>query len=244
MMAYILVGILGACIGSFLNVVIYRVPKNLSIINPRSHCPKCHKAIPIYHNIPLLTWLFLRGKSACCKTPISIQYPFVEFMSMVLFLLVFAKEGLAWNALIVSMVFVLLLVLSVMDYYHQVIFDSVSLTTLALSFFVGSFIDSVHAILVLIGSLMLIRFYTSFFFGKETLGEGDIIIAGIMGGVLGIKEALFSLFVAALIALPFSYFTKDKKKRVPFVPFSSISTLLVYYFDWAVNWYFKFIHLA
>jgi leader peptidase (prepilin peptidase)/N-methyltransferase len=243
MMPYILVGILGACIGSFLNVVIYRVPQNLSIITPRSHCPKCHNIIPIYHNIPLMTWLFLRGKSACCKTPISIQYPFVEFMSMALFVLVFTKEGFTWNALILSMVFALLLALCVMDYYYQVIFDSVSLTTLALSFFVGDFMDSVLAILVLIGSLTLIRFYTSFFFQKETLGEGDIIIAGIMGGVLGIKEALFSLFIAALIALPFSYFSKDKNKRVPFVPFLSISILLVYYFDWMVNWYFKFIGL-
>ena len=242
-MEYIIIGILGACVGSFLNVVIYRVPQNLSIISPRSHCPKCHKDIPIYHNIPLLTWLYLRGKSACCKNPISIQYPFVEFMSMILFVIVFAKEGFTWDALILSLVFVLLLALCVMDYYYQVIFDSVSLITLALSFFIGNFMESALAIVVLVGSLILIRFYTSFFFQKETLGEGDIIIAGVMGAILGIKDAFFALFLAAILALPFSLLTKDKNKRVPFVPFLSLSTLLAYYFDEWVAMYFKFIYL-
>lgn len=237
MEVWFIIGFLGACIGSFLNVVIYRVPMELSVVSPRSHCPTCKKNLSWYHNIPLVSWIVLGGKSGCCKEKISIQYPLVEFLSMVIFLLVFYKNGINYHSLAISVVFTLFLTLSVMDFYYHAIFDSVSLTTLALAFFTGNILYSLESALIVAGSMTLLRFYVSYFLKKEAMGEGDIILAAAMGAVVGVKLALFSLFVAACIALPFAYFAKNSEKRVPFVPFLSFGIFIVYIFDGYVRNY-------
>ena len=87
------VGCLGAIIGSFLNVCIYRIPMELSVSRPRSHCFSCGKTIPWYHNIPVLTWFILRGKCSNCKAPISFRYPAIEALTAILFLAVFQMWG-------------------------------------------------------------------------------------------------------------------------------------------------------
>jgi len=231
MLEWSIIAFLGACVGSFLNVVIYRVPKGLSVVSPRSHCTTCNKNLSWYYNIPLLSWIVLRGKSGCCNKKISIQYPFVEFMSMFIFLLVFYKNGFNYQSIIISIVFALFLTLSVMDYYYHAIFDSVSLTTLAISIFSNNILVSFIDAIMVAGALTLLRFYVSFFLKKEAMGEGDIILGAAMGAILGVKLAIFSIFVAAVIALPFAYFQKGKDKIVPFVPFLSIGVLLVYIYE-------------
>lgn len=243
MLEWFIIGFLGACIGSFLNVVIYRVPLGLSVVRPRSHCTTCKKVLAWYHNIPLISWIVMGGKSGCCKEKISIQYPFVEFMSMILFLVVFYKNGINLQSLVISMVFCLFLTLSVMDYYYHAIFDSVSLTTLAIALFSNSFLISLEAALLVAGALTLLRFYVSYFLKKEAMGEGDIILGAAMGAVVGAKFALFAVFLAAFLALPFAYFAKEKEKQVPFVPFLSIGVFLVFIGDKLVINYFNYMGL-
>jgi leader peptidase (prepilin peptidase) / N-methyltransferase len=193
--------------------------------------------------VPLLSWLILRGKSGCCKEDISVQYPLVEFLSMLIFIGVFYKNGFNIQSLIVAIVFCLFLTLSVMDYYYHAIFDSVSLTTLAIAVFTNDILISLHDAFIVAGGLTLLRFYVSYFLKKEAMGEGDIILGAAMGAVIGMKFAFLAVFVAAIVALPFAYYAKAKEKVVPFVPFLTLGVFLVYAFDQYANEYFIWIGL-
>src|SRR5574344_2927703 len=115
--------VLGACIGSFLNVVILRSLSNESIVWPGSKCPKCKKALKWYHYIPVLSFMFLRGKCAFCGEKISIQYPLVELFTGCLFVLIFLKFGLGFNAIFMAIVSSLMLVLAITDIKEKIVFD-------------------------------------------------------------------------------------------------------------------------
>ncbi|MBN2722350.1 MAG: prepilin peptidase [Campylobacterales bacterium] len=230
-MEFIIVSLFGLFVGSFLNVVIYRVPLGLSIISPRSSCQSCKTPIAWYHNIPVVSWLLLRGKSACCNEPVSIQYPLVELATMVIFVSVFLKSGYSLHSLWLGVVFSLFLALSVMDYHHHEIHDSVSLTLLSASFFADSPLVTFQNALLFMGGMSMLRFYVSFATKKEAMGEGDIIIGGAMAAILGIKPAIVALFAAALIAIPFVYFTRHQNRQVPFVPFLFLGVFAVYMAD-------------
>lgn len=240
-MELVIFAILGACVGSFLNVVIYRVPENLSVVSPRSFCRTCEKTIAWYHNIPILSWMFLGGKSACCKEKISIQYPLIEVLCMVLFILIWYKNDYSYQSILIASIFSIYLALSAIDYYYHAIPDSVSLTLLFVSIFPYDILQSIEAAFILVGFMTILRWYVSYFLKKEALGEGDVIIAGAMGALLGIKFALIAVFLAALLALPFSIIAKKKEIVIPFVPFLSLGVLLVFLFDDYVNIYLKTI---
>ena len=118
--------ILGICIGSFLNVLIYRLPRNESINFPASHCPNCDHKLNFYHNVPLFSWLFLGGKCAFCKKRISLIYPVIELVSGILFLIYFFKEcgeilsvETLLYALFLGLCFIMLLALSVIDIRYK-----------------------------------------------------------------------------------------------------------------------------
>jgi len=230
--------LVGLVFGSFLNVLISRIPKEENVAFPASHCPKCQTPLKIYHNIPLFSWLFLGGKCAFCKEKISIQYPIVEVLTAIIFASVYLKLGLSYMALMVALTFSFLLVLSVIDYYTKMVPDSMNLLALttaklaatSLSGFVLNFQNA----LLFVGGFALLRFYLSYLIKKEALGEGDLMVAGTMGAMLGIKLALMSVFVAAVLALPVMMLMKDEtdeSKMIPFVPFLAMALFIVYMFD-------------
>ncbi|MCK9615112.1 MAG: prepilin peptidase [Candidatus Omnitrophica bacterium] len=117
----ILVFILGSCVGSFLNVCIHRLPKDISIIKPRSFCPHCKQMIRWYDNIPILSYLILKGKCRACNAAISLRYPFVELVTAVIFLVLYAHFGLCWNLIKYLFFFCFLIVVSFIDIdYHAI----------------------------------------------------------------------------------------------------------------------------
>ena len=118
-MELLFIFILGSMIGSFVNVLIIRIPKEESVVFPASHCVTCNAKLKPWHNIPIFSWLFLRGKCAFCGAPISKQYPIVELLSGIIFLVTFMKLGIALPTLGIAVVFVLLLALSVIDFYYK-----------------------------------------------------------------------------------------------------------------------------
>jgi len=221
--------------GSFLNVLIVRVPENINIAFPLSHCPKCKEKLKIWHNIPLISYFLLRGKCHFCGEKISFFYPLVEFLTAVIFLTVFWKFDftISIDYVLISIIFSLLLTLSMIDFRYKAIPDSISLTTLLVSFFLFDIFDTASNILLFAGGFTLLRFYVSFILKKEAMGEGDIIIAGIMGAVLGIKLGLFAIFLSSFLALPISLFYRFSKNELelPFVPFLALATFLVFIFD-------------
>lgn len=229
----IIVFIFGILIGSFLNVVIYRIPKGESIVFPSSKCQSCQTPLKWYHNVPIFSWLFLRGKCGFCSEKISIQYPFIELVTGIIAVALFYKLGLVWYLPVVFTVFALLLALVMIDFKYMEIPDSLNLLALALAVISPMILDSIQNALMAAGGLALLRYYLSYFLNKEAMGEGDIIVAGTMGALLGFPHFFYALFLSALLAMVPSLMAKEK--MVPFVPFLAIATFIVYIFDTQVH---------
>lgn len=223
--------IFGLCIGSFLNVAIIRLPKNESINLPASHCPICLHPLKWYHNIPLFSWLFLRGKCAFCSSAISLQYPFVELSSALIYMLCYLRLENITQALLVASVFVLLLALSIIDLRYKAVPDALSLPALILAFCVGEPLISLQNALTLMGAFTLLRFLVSALAKKEVMGEADIIIAGIMGALLGIKLGLIAIYISAIISLIAFMIVRKKGYELPFIPFLALGLLFTWLFD-------------
>ena len=222
----------GLLFGSFLNVLILRIPKEQSVIFPSSHCPQCKNKLKFYHNIPIFSWLFLRGKCAFCSQKISIQYPLVELFSALIFLVIFLQNSNITQALVASLVFALLFGLSIIDFRYKAVPDSLNLAALSLAIFSSNMIvDNFINALLFAGGFSLLRFYVSFIVKKEALGEADIMIAATIGAMVGVQLGLVCIFLSAIIALPVFMIVKNRDLEIPFIPFLSIALFLVYIFD-------------
>ncbi len=226
--------ILGLLIGSFLNVVIYRTPRGESIAFPASHCPSCNTPLKWYHNIPLFSWLFLGGKCAYCKKPISKQYPIVELLNGLLWLAIFYKLGAVWYYPFIAASFSALLALSIIDIKYMAVPDSVNIFGLVMALVTPHIIDLdwnnplIDAVLAA-GGLWILAKLISLVAHKEAMGGADVIVAGTMAALLGFPGFFIAIFLSAIIAIIPSLFAKDT--MVPFVPFLAISTLIIYLFD-------------
>ena len=232
---YLFLFIIGSAIGSFLNVVIYRIPREKSIISPPSSCPSCGERIKPYHNIPILGWIILGGKCANCKEPISIRYPIIEFLTGLLAVVIYYKLKTIDIFFVIDFaIFATLLALTMIDFDYKAVPDSLNLLALTLSIFSSpDIIENLKNALILMGGMSAIRFYVSYFIKREAMGEGDIIVAGTMGGLLGIKLSLIAIFLASFIALFPSIYQRITKKELelPFIPFLTIATFIVWYFN-------------
>ena len=235
----IFIFIFGIIIGSFLNVVIYRIPKGESIAYPASKCQSCQTPLKWYHNIPIFSWLFLKGKCGFCSEKISIQYPLIELTTGIIAVSLFYKLGLVWYMPVVFVVFTLLLALVMIDFKYMAVPDNLNLLALALAVVSPNILGSLHDALLAAGGLTLLRYYLSFFLNREAMGEGDIIVAGTMGALLGFPLFFYALFLSAILAIVPSLMAKDR--AVPFVPFLAIATFIVYMFDSQVSTLVDFI---
>lgn len=201
-------GLLGLAIGSFLNVVIYRVPIHESIIKPRSACPSCHAPILERDNVPIVSWLLLRGKCRSCSNPISVRYPLVELTCAGLFAGVAAREGFNWD-LPALLVFVAgLLALASIDLEHMILPKSIVYVTLAM-LIVALVIDSGatrhwHRLLIagLCAAAWFVFFYLLNLAEPRYLGFGDVRFALVLGvglGWLGIRYVILGFFAGNLL---------------------------------------------
>lgn len=244
--------ILGAVIGSFLNVCIYRIPAGLSIVSPASRCPQCETAIRWYQNIPIISWLVLGGRCAQCSAKISIRYPLVEALTGTLFLGVFWTFGLHGATLVYWLFAAALIVITFIDFDHQIIPDVISLPGIIVgflcSFFVPwvSWIDSLLGILVGGGSLLLVAVAYEFLTKKEGMGGGDIKLLAMIGAFLGWQAVFPVIFISSLVGtavgIPVMIRQKaDAKLALPFGPFLAFGAL--FYLFWGpalIRWYLSF----
>lgn len=245
---------LGACVGSFYNVLIYRMPRGMSLFHPGSHCPHCNKPIPLYYNLPLVGWLWLRGKSACCKKPVSIRYPLVELICALLGLLSifmanfgepFSSYSIHWtNTLALFWLLLAIVPITVIDLQFHLIADSLSLggivVGLVLAVFPGgiSFGESFLGAAFAGGGLYLLGFSASKILKKEAMGLGDVKLLAGYGALMGIQGALITLvlasFMGILVILPARKILKKVRKadlpdyEIPFGPFLALAAPIVY----------------
>ncbi len=227
----ILIGVFvfGTLFGSFLNVVIYRIPKNESIAFPASHCQSCQTPLKWYHNIPIFSWLFLGGKCGFCKEPISKQYPIVEFITGIIAVLLFMKLGFAWYFPFVFATFAALFALVMIDFKYYAVPDVVNFFALVMAVIQPHFIAAaIYAALAAL-TLYLVGLATSYLAKKQAMGSADVIVAGTMAALLGFPNFFIALFLSALLAIVPSLMAKDT--MVPFIPFLALATLIVYIFD-------------
>jgi len=230
-MEIVLFVILGLAIGSFLNVVILRVPENESILFPASHCPKCKAKLKFYHNIPLLSWIFLGGKCAYCKEKISIQYPLIELTTSIIFLIAYLKSGDIIQGVILGVLFSLLFALSIIDLRYKAVPDLVSFPALFISFFARDFLNSFSDALMFAGGFTLLRMIVSWIIKKEAMGEADIIISAIIGATLGVNLGLSAIYISAIIALPAFLLVGKKGFQLPFIPFLTLGLFITWLAD-------------
>ena len=251
--------VIGLILGSFLNVVIYRLPimmeKKKSFMNdfnlfvPRSHCRNCKKTIKIYQNIPVFSYLFLKGKCVNCDHTISMQYPFIELLTSICTVHAFLFFNFSPELFAILIFIYALIVISVIDFNHKIIPDSLSLILLTsgliYSFIFSShggtsfFIEPVDSISgIFMGYCLLFAIYKIHFSltGKEGLGFGDIKLLAALGTWIGWKLTPLVLFLAAIFGLIYALsITLIKKinidESIPFGPFLALSGWITLFYN-------------
>jgi len=229
---YLFVFILGAVIGSFLNVCICRLPEGRSILLPASHCPHCGSPIKFYDNIPIVSFLILRGRCRSCKGPISIQYIAVEILNAIGYMLIVWRFGLRVESLLYGAFFSSLLVVSVIDLRHKIIPDVITIPGIMAGLIASAWIlptgirGSISG--TLLGGLL---FYIIGVASRGGMGGGDIKLIAMIGAFLGwidvIITIILSSFMGSLVGIMLMIlFSKDRKYPVPFGPFLSAGGMI------------------
>ena len=238
---YITVFIIGLIFGSFLNVLIHRLPLGISLFKPLgSSCTHCNYRIKWHENLPIVSYLFLKGKCSNCSNPISIAYPLVELTTALVTLLLYMNYWLNWELIATIALFYTLIVLSLIDLKYKAVPDYLLIVAVILAILVG---DLMY-ILIFAGGFALLELAITFYIqnvkakitkNKEletqsALGEGDIPIAGVIGGLLGLHLGISAIFLATLIGLLLSIYNLLYKKEIetPFIPFLSLGLFITF----------------
>ncbi len=242
--------ILGLLIGSFINVCIYRLPRKESIVFPPSNCPSCKQPIQFYDNIPLLSFLFLRGRCRSCRTPISWRYPLVELIHGMGYLFILHQFGLSFAALIYALFFSALMVVTFIDLSHQIVPDVITLPGMVLGLLAASTVLPPGPINSLIGLFLggglfyFVAILSVTLLKKEGMGGGDIKLIAMIGAFLGWKGMLLTIFLAALSGSISGLFLvlcrgRSRAEPIPFGPFLALGAMVsLFWGPEILHWYF------
>ena len=240
--------LLGAVLGSFLNVCIHRLPLRESVLWPGSHCPQCAKAIAWYDNFPILSYLWLRGRCRACRGRISWRYPLVEALNAAGYGLIIWRFGFSASALVYLLLWSSLIVLSFIDLDHMIIPDRITLPGIGLGLVAGTLLlprwwDSVVGLLVGGGILYFMAWISPYLFGKEGMGGGDIKLLAMIGAFLGWKPAILTIFFGGLLGAVVGVTLMGvrvitREAYLPFGPFLSLGAVVVILYGQEIlTWY-------
>ncbi len=250
LLATLVVFIFGAVVGSFLNVCIARLPKEESVVSPPSHCPLCKTPIPFYDNIPLVSYIYLRGRCRFCGERISPRYIIVEFLMAVFSLLLLNRLGPGLAFFVNFVLVAALIVITFIDLDVRIVPDVISLPGIGLGILssivqyqwpidrlsnLPSPMSSLFGIIIGGGSLLLVAWAYQFFTGVEGMGGGDVKLLAMIGAFLGWPSVPVALFFASLtgsvVGLVFMLSKGvDSKYALPFAPFLCLGALLYLFF--------------
>lgn len=217
----------------------FRIPKGISIIKPNSFCPHCKKPIEWYENIPLVSYLLLRGKCSGCQKQISIRYPFVELVTGCLFLYLFIKYNLGLEFFFYVFFFCSLIVISGIDFSYQIIPDILSIPGifigLVFQIMKGNFVLGLIGAVFGGGLILLIRVIGGWTYKKEVMGLGDVYLSAMIGAFVGFPLIITSIFIGAFVGavLGVIYIIATHQSRespIPFGPFLAIGGVIVIIF--------------
>ena len=248
---HLLAVLLGLILGSFLNVCIYRLPREMSIVRPRSCCPSCNRMIAWFDNIPLLSYLLLRGKCRHCGTAIPIRYPLIEAITGLISWLVFYRFGLSLDYFVYFLYAASLLTVSVIDLEHRIIPDQISLSGIVIGLLLAAFtpvipfLDSLAGFALGGGSLLLVGMAYEAVRKQEGIGGGDIKLLAMIGAFTGWQGVLFTIFggsmIASIVGITLMIVRRENGQvPIPFGPFlSGASFLFILVGPWLIEKYWS-----
>lgn len=245
-MTQAIIFLLGLMVGSFLNVVIHRLPKEESIVLPPSHCPKCKKAIAWFDNFPVLSFILLGGRCRHCREKISIRYPLIELISGLIWFVSWKTSGFS-PAFVIDLLFLsLLLVAAVTDWETGLIMDEVTFLGMGGGLVASFFYPNLHHVsggytalgksalgLVVGGGLIYgIGVLGNWIFKKESMGGGDVKLLAMIGSFIGWEKVLLTFFTAPVLALPFALYERwvKKEQTIVYGPFLSLAAGVQFFY--------------
>ena len=230
--------LLGLTLGSFINVCIYRLPKKESIITPRSYCQSCKTKISVWDNIPVLSYLLLKGKCRQCTTSISLLYPIVEVSTALLLLTGFIQFGMSMKFAIFCVIGPTLLTVAIIDIKHKIIPDTITLPGIIFGLVAGGYLVGLkESLLGLMSGGGIFLFSSEVYYrvrGRVGMGGGDIKFIAVVGALLGLKQVFLVIFLSAFIGSVVGLVGLAGKKlnamsQIPFGPFLAVGTLIAYF---------------
>lgn len=246
----VLAGIYGSMLGSFLNVCVYRLPRDESVIRPRSRCPLCGNPVAWYDNVPVVSWLVLRGRCRSCGEPISFQYPLVELVVGLVWAGAVWRYGVTLDAVSAALFVTLLIGILLTDARHMIIPDEFSLGGLGAGLALAAIPGGMGFVAALVGAALGYGLMWAAgaagraWAGREAMGGGDLKMMAMVGAFLGWKGVLLTVFlgslVGSLVFLP-ALLRREKFREVPFGVFlaiGAVASLLVG--DALLSWYARF----
>ncbi len=245
----LIAGLFGALIGSFLNVCIYRLPRQESIAWPGSHCPACSYAIAWYDNIPIVSYLILAGRCRHCGARIPFQYPVVEALNGLGYVGILWVFGPSWEAMVYGVLYSLLLVVAGTDISHKIIPNVITFPGIVIGLISAAtilplgLVNGLLGLLVGGGILWLLAWASPYLFGKEGMGGGDIKLLAMIGAFLGWKPAVMTImvgsFLGSLVGLTLIASKVIKREDyIPFGPFLVCGALVALFFGQSIlDWY-------
>lgn len=245
----IYVAVIGALVGSFLNVVVLRLPRKISIVSPRSRCPQCGSAIRAIDNVPVLSWIVLGGRCRTCQAPISPRYAIVELLTAIVFVLVFRRFGIAPHTFVYLAFVAALIAITFVDIDHRIIPDSISLPGIPIGILCAALLPHAPGALLpptavssVIGAtvgaavLWIATIVGPKLFGRDAMGFGDVKLLAMLGAFLGIHSILFVMLVASITGASMGIVTavlsrsRIRGSTIPFGPylaFGAVAYLLI-----------------
>jgi leader peptidase (prepilin peptidase)/N-methyltransferase len=239
--------VFGACVGSFLNVVVYRLPRSLSLAHPPSTCPACQSRIAPYDNVPVLSWLLLRGRCRRCRAPIPVRYPALELGTAALAVLCLAQFGPGPQAAAMFTFLAAMGAVALIDWEHMIIPDSISLGFLGLGLAISPWIGpglvaSLIGAVVGGGLLLAVAVLWKKARGVDAMGGGDIKLMAAVGAFCGAVDALLVIFLGAGLGAIFGavILRRGGQARIAFGTFLSAATFVIVFFgDELIAWYLR-----
>lgn len=241
--------IFGLIFGSFLNVVIYRIPKGISIINPRSFCPNCSANLKWFELIPLISYLIQLGKCSHCNSKISIQYPFVELGNGLLFLILFYFSNDLIQFIFYAILSMTLLCLVIIDFKEYMLPDKIILFGFLISLTYFGYLEKLEILnrfyftFLTGGCMYLLRLITTKIYNRETFGLGDIKLSALIGFIIGLCESFIALFFGFFLAAIVSSILlitglRRKDAYLPFGPYLIFGMIIYFlYGEKIIYWY-------
>lgn len=253
----------GACVGSFLNVCIYRIPRDESIVRPRSHCPHCGRMIAAWDNIPLISYFVLHAKCRHCKAPIAFRYFLVEALTAILFLWIWIRYGWNLQTPVYGLMAGGLLLGTFVDLDHMILPDRVTLGGIAAGFILSPLVPALHnatsagssflasLLGAVAGGAVLggVAILGKWLFRKEAMGMGDVKLLAAIGALLGWRAVLFTVMTSALAGslvgiILMARRTKGWESRIPYGPYLALGAMVwilggdglwTAYFQWILH---------